>query len=194
MAWGCLGGTGRDCRPFSGMGKLRPREGNELGGTCPKSRSPWEQLGSEGLAEGGGALRVGAQGRGGLGAFTRLTLQLQAPREIPAGDPGLQGHQLLGGVLQEVGDVGLDEAKTAREGLGAGEGDVTTESAPATPQAQQFPCPATPGNPRQPQQPGPGRPGSQRERLGPCSPWLLGGSVLSNAQLQGPGRSSPEGI
>lgn len=90
---------------------------------------------------------MGAQGLGGLGAFTRLTLQLQAPREIPAGDPGLQGHQLLGGVLQEVGDVGLDEAKTAREGLAAGEGDVTTESAPAPPQARCLPCPATPGSP-----------------------------------------------
>lgn len=37
------------------------------------------------------------------------------------GDPGLQGLQLLGSVLQEVGDVGLDEAKTAGEGLRAGE-------------------------------------------------------------------------
>lgn len=70
--------------------------------------------------------RAGGMGEWGLGGFTGLTLQLQAPREIPAGDPGLQGQQLLGGVLQEVGDVGLDEAKTAGEGLGAGEGDVTT--------------------------------------------------------------------
>ena len=75
-------------------------------------------------------------GYGALGTFTRLTLQLQAPGEIPAGDPGLQGHQLLGSVLQEVGDVGLDEAKTAGEGLGAGEGDVTTASPPASPQVK----------------------------------------------------------
>lgn len=92
------------------------------------------------------------EGLGGLGAFTRLTLQLQAPREIPAGDPGLQGHQLLGGVLQEVGDVGLDEAKTAREGLGAGEGDVTTESPPCN---SSGPAPSLPSNTQQPQQPGP---------------------------------------
>lgn len=84
-----------------------------------------EQLGSGRRGRG----RRGSEGGGeGLGAFTRLALQLQAPREIPSGDPGLQGHQLLGGVLQEVGDVGLDEAKTAREGLAAGEADVTTGS------------------------------------------------------------------
>lgn len=90
--------------------------------------------------------------RRALGAFTRLTLQLQATGEIPAGDPGLQGHQLLGSVLQEVGDVGLDEAKTAGEGLGAGEGDVTTASPPASPQvkgeawvSQSICTPAPPG-------------------------------------------------
>lgn len=78
------------------------------------------------------------------GAFTRLTLQLQTPREIPAGDPGFQGCQLLGGVLQEVGDVGLDEAKTAGEGLGAGEGDVTRASPPQSAQAKGLPCLAMP--------------------------------------------------
>lgn len=78
-------------------------------------------------------------GYGVLGTFTRLTLQLQAPGEIPPGDPGLQGHQLLGSVLQEVGDVGLDEAKTAGEGLGAGEGDVTTASPLASPQVKGKP-------------------------------------------------------
>lgn len=84
-----------------------------------------------------------ARGRlGGLGAFTRLTPQLQAAGEIPAGDPGLQGHQLLGDVLQEVGDVGLDVAKTAGDGLGAGEGDVTTASVLASPEAKGLPCPA----------------------------------------------------
>lgn len=88
--------------------------------------------------------KVGVSGVGvggpGSGAFTGLTLQLQAPGEIPAGDPGLQGGQLLGGVLQEVGDVGLDEAKTAGEGLGAGEGDVTRASPPLSAQARAFPA------------------------------------------------------
>lgn len=93
--------------------------------------------------------RAGGMGEWGLGGFTGLTLQLQAPREIPAGDPGLQGQQLLGGVLQEVGDVGLDEAKTAGEGLGAGEGDVTTPL-PLSPQAKGLPCPATPSHRAQP--------------------------------------------
>ena len=74
--------------------------------------------------------------RGAVGGFTRLTLQFQAPGEIPVGDPGLQGLQLLVSVLQEVGDVGLDEAKTAGKGLGAGEGDVTTASPPASPQVK----------------------------------------------------------
>lgn len=95
-------------------------------------------------------MRLGAEGwgcgAGALGAFTRLTLQLQAPGVIPACDQGLQGHQLLGGVLQEVGDVGLDEAKTAGEGLGAGEGDVTTASPPPSPQAKGLPCLAMPSN------------------------------------------------
>lgn len=47
-------------------------------------------------------------------AVTRLALHLQAPREILAGlpDTGLQSEQLCAGVLQEVGDVGLDEPKT----------------------------------------------------------------------------------
>lgn len=80
-------------------GGLRGRQDGGLQG----SRTPWGQ-------QGGGV---------------RLTLQLQALGEIPAGDPGLQGQQLLRGVLQEVGDVGLDEAETAGEGLEAGEGDVT---------------------------------------------------------------------
>lgn len=113
---------------------------------------------------------------GGLGAFTRLTPQLQAAREIPAGDPGLQGHQLLGGVLQEVGDVGLDVAKTAGDGLGAGEGDVTTASLLASSQAEGLPLPATRLE----------RPRSQRESSDHASPWLLRGSILSNTQQQGP--------
>jgi hypothetical protein len=51
----------------------------------------------------------------GSGAtVTRLALHLQAPREILAGlpDTGLQSKQLCAGVLQEVGDVGLDESQT----------------------------------------------------------------------------------
>lgn len=96
--------------------------------------------GGEGLQDG----RGGGGAGGALGAFTRLTPQLQAPREIPAGDPGLQGGQVLGGVLQEVGDVGLDEVKTAGEGLGAGEGDVTRASPPQSAQAKGLPCLAMP--------------------------------------------------
>ena len=41
-----------------------------------------------------------------------------------------------------MGDVGLDESKTAGEGLGAGEGDVTTASPSA--QAKGLPCLAMP--------------------------------------------------
>lgn len=57
-------------------------------------------------------------------AVTRLALHLQAPREILAGLPHtrLQSQQLCAGVLQEVGDVGLDEAKALWERLGAGRG------------------------------------------------------------------------
>ena len=102
-------------------------------------------------------------GLGAVGGFTRLTLQFQAPGEIPVGDPGLQGLQLLGSVLQEVGDVGLDEAKTAGKGLRAGEGDVTTASPPASPQVKgeawvswRVWTLAPPGC----EQPGPVRPGS----------------------------------
>lgn len=127
---------------------------NELEGTCSQARSPWELVGTgppqgDGVRDCQGEEEGLGWGSGELGGFTGLTLQLQAPGEIPTGDPGLQGQQLLGGVLQEVGDVGLDEAKTAGEGLGAGEGDVTT-ALPPSPQAKGLPCPVTPSDRAQP--------------------------------------------